>query len=346
MLAAETKAVAVPVPEAANSNVPLAWKRIAGPVEPFLEAVSTRLRKQIQEFDPAIEAYATYALTGQGKQLRPLLVALSANAAGSINDAHVTVAAIIEMVHLATLVHDDVMDEAEIRRGRRTLATNWGNEIAVLLGDCLFANALKLAASFPTPEICRAVAAATNTVCAGEILQTRRRSDFNLTLKDYYKILEMKTAELFALSCDLAAHLSDASGSRRHALREFGLALGTAYQMYDDCLDIFGTESVAGKSLGTDLTKGKLTLPILLLRDHSSADERAKLQELLQDWQPESLTRLRELLARHRIWEKCLGDIERHLAAARQILATLPEGREGLAGLTDLLAHQTEMICA
>ena len=126
----------------ANNPVPFAWRQIVEPAEPFLEAVSARLQQQIKAFDGGVGGYAEYALTGQGKQLRPLLVALSANAAGKLNDDHVTVAVIIEMVHLATLVHDDVMDEAEIRRGRRTLAANWGNEIAVLLGDCLFAHAL------------------------------------------------------------------------------------------------------------------------------------------------------------------------------------------------------------
>src|SRR5204862_6097532 len=138
-----------------------------------------------------------------GKHLRPALVALTANALGKADDAHVTVAVIIEMVHLATLVHDDVMDEAEIRRGRLTLGANWGNEVAVLFGDCLFAHALKLAASFPTPEICRAVAMATNTVCSGEILQTQHRNNFDLTREQYFRMLEMKTAELFALSCEL-----------------------------------------------------------------------------------------------------------------------------------------------
>src|SRR5512135_1730790 len=101
------------------------------------------------------------------------------------------------MVHLATLVHDDVCDEATVRRGRPTMAANWGNELSVLLGDCLFAHALKLAASFPTPDICRAVASATNTVCAGEILQTRQRCDFGMSRADYFKILSMKTGELF-----------------------------------------------------------------------------------------------------------------------------------------------------
>src|ERR1041385_4314588 len=167
MLAADTKAVAVAAPA---RQPPHSWKQIVEPVEPFLKAVAKGLAEQVQTFDPEIASYAQYALTNQGKQLRPALVALSANAAGKAEESLITVAVIIEMVHLATLVHDDVMDEAVLRRRQPTLAANWGNQISVLLGDCLFAHALKLAAAFPTPEICRAVAAATKTVCSGEIL--------------------------------------------------------------------------------------------------------------------------------------------------------------------------------
>src|SRR5262249_7180797 len=149
---------------------------------------------------------------------------------------------------------------------------------------CLFAQALKLAASFPTPEICRAVAAATNTVCAGEILQTQHRRDFRFTRKEYFKVLEMKTAELFALSAELSGVLSGSSNETRQTLRQFGLAFGTAYQLYDDCVDLFGSEMSAGKSLGTDLAKGKLTLPVLLLWERADEAERRQLQELVQQW--------------------------------------------------------------
>jgi len=240
MLAAESKLVTASATDLLNSEGAFSWKQIVEPVEPFLEAVHARLLKQVDEFDAAIAPYAEYTLNGNGKNLRPALVALSANSLNKIGDSHVTVAVIIEMVHLATLVHDDVMDEAEIRRGRPTLAANWGNEIAVLFGDCLFAHALKLAASFPTPEICRAVAMATNTVCSGEILQTQHRRNFQLSRSEYFRVIEMKTAELFALSCELSACLCGASPAQRTALRQFGLAFGTAYQVYDDCVDLFG----------------------------------------------------------------------------------------------------------
>src|SRR5436190_13524377 len=223
MLAADSKVVSRAIPERLNVEPAFSWKQIIDPIEPFLEAVSERLSQQVKAFDPELLPYAEYALNGQGKHLRPALVALTASTVGKAADAHVTVAVIIEMVHLATLVHDDVMDEAEIRRGKLTLAANWGNEIAVLFGDCLFAQALKLAASFPTPEICRAVAMATNTVCSGEILQTQHRRDFQFTRADYFRVLEMKTGELFALSCDMAALLSGATATQRGALRRFGM---------------------------------------------------------------------------------------------------------------------------
>ena len=348
MFAAESKAVNVPVSSVAKREILASWKQIAEPVQPFLEAVADGLAKQVREFDPAIAACAEYALTGHGKQLRPALVALSANAVGEPNDEHVTVAVIIEMVHLATLVHDDVMDEAEIRRGRLTLGANWGNEIAVLCGDCLFAQALKLAASFPTPEICRAVAMATNTVCAGEILQTRQRRNFEFSEAEYFKVLEMKTAELFALSCSLGGCLCEATASQRAALREFGMALGTAYQLFDDCLDLFGSEAAAGKSLGTDLAKGKLTLPVLLFRQRAGANEKARLEEWIQNWKPHYLAQTQELLLKHDALGESTEIIQTYLERARQALQGLPKPAKhaGLAGLTEYLAAQTENLGA
>src|SRR5579862_1372012 len=204
MLAADSKVVSPPMADTSRAQPVQSWKHLIDPVEPFLEAVSRELVQQVKAFDPEIVPYADYALNGQGKHLRPALVALTAQALGPPGESHVTVAVIIEMVHLATLVHDDIMDEAEIRRGRLTLAANWGNDLAVLFGDCLFARALTLAASFPTPEVCRAVAMATNTVCSGEILQTQRRRSFEFSQEEYFRVLEMKTAELFALSGELA----------------------------------------------------------------------------------------------------------------------------------------------
>jgi octaprenyl-diphosphate synthase len=347
MLAAETRAVESLSPGAKPQSA-FAWKQIAEEVEPFLESVATRLSAQIREFEPEIAEYAQYALTAQGKQLRPILVSLSADASGKTNDHHVTVAAIIEMVHLATLVHDDVIDEAQIRRGRPTSAANWGNEVSVLLGDCLFAHALKMAAGFPTTEICRAVAGATNTVCSGEIVQTQQRLNFEVSREEYFRVLAMKTGELFALSCDMGAYLAHASVSQREALRQFGLTLGTAYQIYDDCLDLFGLEAAAGKSLGTDLAKGKLTLPLLIVLERASLFEKRDLQAMIQNWNPASLPRVLQLLRKYDALNESRGVIHQYLESARQSLSILPlsSGRIALHGLTEYLAQQVHALNA
>jgi octaprenyl-diphosphate synthase len=347
MLAAESKVTSSKIISDSPDAIPnRSWKQIVRPVEPFLHAVAQRLFQQAHEFDPQIVPYAQHALNNNGKHLRPTLVALAANTFGKTTDAHVTAAVIIEMVHLATLVHDDVMDEAEIRRGQLTVAANWGNEIAVLFGDCLFAQALKLAASFPTPEVCRAVAMATNTVCSGEILQTQQRRNFTASRRDYFRVIEMKTAELFTLSCGLAAFLSEAPAEQRAALREFGAAFGTAYQVYDDCVDLFGSEADAGKSLGTDLAKGKLTWPLLLAWERASVSDRTHLENLIESWQPENFSAVNGLLARYETFEPSLEAIERYLAQARRALLVLPDsgGREGLLALLDFLAQQTDAL--
>jgi octaprenyl-diphosphate synthase len=343
MLAADPKVVSSPATGSSRAQPAHSWKHLIDPVEPFLESVSHRLVQQVKAFDPDIVPYADYALNGQGKHLRPALVALSAQALGPPGEAHVTIAVIIEMVHLATLVHDDIMDEAEIRRGRLTLAANWGNDLAVLFGDCLFARALTLAASFPTPEVCRAVALATNTVCSGEILQTQHKGDFQFSREQYFKVLEMKTAELFALSCDLSAFLSGASPEQRAALRQFGLDFGTAYQVYDDCVDLFGSEAAAGKSLGTDLAKGKLTLPVLLVWERADAQEREHFRALVRTWQPGSMAAASKLLSKYETLSASLEIIHQYLAKARQAIQLLPTspGRSGLFGLTDYLALQS-----
>ena len=346
MLVVESKVASATEAGSPNANPTRSWKHIVEPVEPFLDAVTRQLIRQVNSFDPQIVPYAQYALNGGGKHLRSAIVALSASALGEVTEAHVTAAVIIEMVHLATLVHDDVMDEAEIRRDQLTLAANWGNEIAVLFGDCLFAQALKLAAEFPTPEVCRAVAMATNTVCSGEILQTQHRRKFEISQREYFRVIEMKTGELFTLSCDLAGFLSGTSTKCRAALRQFGAAFGTAYQVYDDCVDLFGTEASAGKSLGTDLAKGKLTWPVLLAWERANSADRARLEKLIEIWRPENLSAVNELLVRYETFEPSQAVIKRYLEEARRALRVLPEsaGRAGLLGLADFLAQQTDAL--
>jgi len=329
-----------------TSDPTCSWKNIVEPVEPFLHAVTEQLIWQAREFDPQIIPYAQHALNNGGKNLRPTLVALAGACFGKPTEAHVTAAVIIEMVHLATLVHDDVMDEADIRRGNPTLAAKWGNEIAVLFGDCLFAQALKLASSFPTTEVCRAVSLATNTVCSGEILQTQQRRNFEAARKDYFRVIGMKTGELFTLSCDLAAFLSGAKPEERAALCEFGAAVGTAYQIYDDCVDLFSTETEAGKTLGTDLAKGKLTWPVLLAWESATAADRVLLEKLIANWQPGNLLEINHLLTKYETFGPSVQMVERYLDVALNALKKVPAspGRAGLLGLTNFLAQQTSTL--
>lgn len=346
MLAADTKMAEAARPVPGKGGDAGVWRQIVEPVEPFLRAVAEGLEEQIRAFDPGIATYARYALTNQGKQLRPALVALSARSVGESNPQHVTVAVIIEMVHLATLVHDDVMDEASLRRQRPTLAANWGNHISVLLGDCLFAHALKLAASFPTPEICRAVASASNTVCTGEILQTNSRLNFTLTRMEYFRMLSMKTAEFFGLACELGGRLAAASDAERAALRDYGMALGLAYQIYDDCLDVFGSEAVVGKSLGTDFASGKLTLPVLIALERASEEERAQLKQWIRRWEPAHHDSMLRVLGRCGALGHCLEIIEDELGRAQDALAKLPKspGRGALNDLTLFLLRQSKSL--
>lgn len=346
MLASQTRATHAVAPGADPSAPPVSWKDLVIPAENFLHGVALQLSAQIRGFDPEVGSYVEYALGAQGKQLRPVLVALSGGAVGSVTGDHVRAAVIVEMVHLATLVHDDVMDEAGLRRGQPTLAAHWGNEISVLVGDCLFAHALKLAAGFPTTEICRAISSATNTVVSGEILQTQRRHQLDLSRDEYFKILRMKTGELFAVSCDLGAYLSGATPRQRAALREFGMILGTAYQVYDDCLDLYGTEAAAGKSLGTDLAKGKLTLPMLLLLERADAEEHEYIRSLLLNWSPLHHRSVMKLLRHYDVLRESQEAAHGLLTTARHALESLPDGesRSSLLMLVDFLAQQTDVV--
>jgi octaprenyl-diphosphate synthase len=346
MFVTEIKTGAAPVDGISTPRPARQWKEIMASVAPFMEQVAKGLTEQVQAFDPEIASYAHYALSNQGKQIRPALVALSGGAAGKMNDALITVAVIIEMVHLATLVHDDILDEAELRRSRPTLAANWGNPISVLLGDCLFAHAISIAASFPTPDICRAVAVATNRVCSGEILQAHNRGNSKISRAAYFKAVAMKTGELFALSCELGGILSGGGAHSSNALREYGLALGAAYQIYDDCLDLFGSEATVGKSLGTDLASGKMTLPLILVMEQGSIEHRRLLEKLLNNGHVKNSTVIFELLEQYDALTQSRVVIDQYLGGARDALGSLPpsESLRGLWSLTDFLAQQTEAL--
>jgi len=236
------------------------------PLQPYFEELDEFLVGQIDHFEPEIQEMVRYALGNSGKRLRSMLLFYSGWDGGSSPpQSMVRAAAVVELVHLATLVHDDILDDAEIRHQRPTVSQKYGASAAVLFGDALFAHALKLAADFPTNEVCRSVSLATRRVCAGEIKQNFHKGSSHLSLSQYFRIIELKTAELFWLSCHLGGYLADRESELIQSLETFGRHLGIAYQVFDDVTDLIGDESEIGKTLGTDLENGKFTLPVLLL---------------------------------------------------------------------------------
>lgn len=266
--------------------------RVTPLVQRQLDEVESRIAQQATAFDPAIEGYVSYAVGSRGKRLRPLIALLSGGATGPISPEHVDLAVIVELIHVATLVHDDIMDEAERRRAQPTVNARWGNSLSVLLGDCLFAHALNLATEFDNTNISRAIARAAREVCSGEIIQTQHQFDLHLATEDYLRIVKMKTGSLFAVAAEMAAVISGAKPAIAGALKEYGFKMGAAYQIYDDCLDIAGNEKETGKTLGTDLRKGKLTLPVLILLRSSPAMERERFSALILDDKSEEIAQL------------------------------------------------------
>lgn len=291
----------------------------SAPVFPFdlirkdLEVVEKSIRDQARAFDPAVEGYVSYVCQASGKRIRPALALMAGGATGGKTEEHTRLSVILEMIHIASLVHDDIMDGAATRRGLPTAAAKWGSALSVLLGDALFAHALELATEFEDSQVCRSIARASRDVCSGEILQTQRRFDLNLSVPDYLRMIEMKTAALFAAAAGLGARLNGVPEHVEQALHSYGMKLGTVYQIYDDCLDLVGDEAKAGKTLRTDLAKGKLTLPVLYLLMEATDAQKQKLNKMLLKGEPMDTT----LLAGIADYE---GAIEKAVAFAQGML--------------------------
>jgi octaprenyl-diphosphate synthase len=245
---------------------------------------------------PFVQQLVDHCADFRGKRLRPALVCLTGKACGRISEAHPILAAVVEMIHTATLVHDDVLDEALVRRHAATVNAEWGNETAVLVGDFLFTHAFHLAASLDSTRACRWIGHATNKVCEGEMQQVHHRGNLDLSESDYFTIIEAKTAELTAVSCRLGASYAGAPEPTVAALDRYGRHLGIAFQIADDVLDIWGEERITGKSLGTDLEKRKLTLPVIRLLKEIEPAAEATIRGWLSDGDANLRRRLRPLL--------------------------------------------------
>ena len=253
-----------------------------GSIQPELCQVEDVLSGELSSSYPKVEEIVRHGTRFGGKRLRPALLLLAGQASGSLSKAHVTLAAVVEMIHLATLVHDDVLDEATIRRHVDTVNARWNNETSVLLGDFLFTHAFYLASTTESTYACRTIGRATNIVCEGELRQTTTCGDLQLSEENYLEIVEAKTAELCACCCQLGAYYAGANPETVKRVSDFGRNLGIAFQIVDDLLDLEGSEEMTGKSLGTDLTKCKLTLPLIHARDNISPAKRQYFLELMR----------------------------------------------------------------
>lgn len=299
------------------------FEKVYAPVKPYLSDLDVFLQAQVNLLEEEIREQVRYVLGHSGKRLRPVLVAYS-GWEGPAENRHadlVSLGAVIELVHLATLVHDDILDGAEVRHRQETAATRYGANAAVLVGDVLFSHALRLAAGFETPEVCRVVATATARVCAGEISQTYRRGEVDADQRHYFRVIELKTAELFDVSCRLGAAIAGYPEVFSRAAGAFGRHLGTAYQLFDDLVDLYGTESAIGKTLGTDLAKGKFTLPLLLLLDKLPRGERESLLASFRQGDPAISGFVESRLRDYPILEEVTDRIERELTYADAALA-------------------------
>jgi octaprenyl-diphosphate synthase len=313
-------------------------------VRPQLERVEASIREQIEKFDPAIEPYVSYLCNTTGKRIRPTLAILVGGAAGGAVDDPVKLGVVLELIHMATLVHDDIIDGAVTRRMIPTANAKWGNSLSVLLGDALFSHALTLATDFNSIDVCRKVGNAAREVCQGEIIQNQRRFDLTFTKAEYFRMIGMKTGALFAAASGLAAKLSGLDEQAEAQLAAYGMKLGTAYQIYDDCLDLVGTEDVVGKTLRTDLVKGKLTLPILNLLETASEPQRIKLNKRILAQEPLDLPVLLGIAEYEGAIESAVDTALGLLAQCRANLAPLGESvhSEALVQITRFLAGLLE----
>lgn len=274
-------------------------RALYAPIAAELEQTEQILRDEMRSEFPFVDELVRYGVLLGGKRLRPALLLLTGKAISSITQDHLVLSAVVEMIHTATLVHDDVLDEAETRRHLATVNSRWDIKSSVLLGDFLFTHAFYLASTLGSTWACRVIGQATNAVCEGELRQKGSMGDFSLGEDEYFDMISAKTAELCACSCELGAHYAGAPPVVVEAMACFGRNLGIAFQIADDVLDVAGDETTTGKSLGTDIEQQKPTLPIIRLLQLANHREREELIALLQDDSIDRLSQIRPYFERY-----------------------------------------------
>jgi len=317
---------------------------LLAPIAGKLASTEELLRARVASDVPFVERAGEYLFAAGGKRMRPALLLACARLLGRDSDEEVTYAAVVELIHAATLVHDDIIDHSDLRRGRRTVNAVWGSDLTVLLGDWLYTTAMRMAIEHGNLEIIDLFCAATLRMTEGELLVLERLGAPDLGLEEYFDIIERKTAALFSAACAAPALMRPARSAARQPLADYGRSLGLAFQIADDLLDFTASREELGKPVLSDLREGKLTLPILLALPKLSPFERAKVEHVLadRDFRRVASDEILELVRREGTLEEARSHAERWAERARAALAALPEGdaRPALAAAIDFVVDR------
>ncbi len=287
-----------------------------------------------------IPAIGNHIVKSGGKRLRPLFLILSAELCGYKDHPRVVLASIIEAIHTASLLHDDVVDGADLRRGKPTAHSIWGNQIVVLVGDYLYSNALRIAVSQRSQVVMEALSEATTRMTEGELLQLSKIGDPEVKEEEYLKIISAKTGALVSAACQIGGILAGQPQERVEALKEYGMKTGIAFQMVDDILDFMADEAGLGKKLGKDLDEGKITMPLILLLRQCSQPERERVKEIINHSESitrESLEDIQELFKKYNTIEHSMSRAQEFVNNAKRVLEVFPPSkqREDLFCLAD-----------
>ncbi len=266
-------------------NQPNRYQQIRSVVEADFKAVDKFIVDQLYSNVPLVENIGHYIVDAGGKRLRPLLVLLAAKTCKIDNQQHVALASVIEFIHTATLLHDDVVDMSSLRRGRPTVNEQWNNPSSVLVGDFIYSRAFQILVTLGSMKIMEIIADTTNRIAEGEVLQLISKNNPNPTEQNYMQVIQNKTAILFQAAGQCGAILSNASDEEELALTRFGMHMGTAFQLIDDVLDYAGDSESLGKNIGDDLAEGKPTLPLIYALEHGSAEQAELIRQALADEQ-------------------------------------------------------------
>jgi len=293
-----------------------------------LAKTNALIQNEIQNEIPMIAALSGHIISAGGKRIRPSLTLASAMLCGYQGDRHIRLAACVEFIHTATLLHDDVVDSSELRRGEATANAVWGNQASVLVGDFLLSRAFQLMVSDGSMEVLRVLSDAAAIISAGEVKQLAISHDLSVKKEDYLDVIHSKTAILFSSACELGAIVAN-TPQHQQPLRRFGNALGMAFQLIDDALDYSGNSEALGKSIGDDFRDGKVTLPVMLAYQRGNAEEQAFWQRCLEghdNFSPEDFVRANQLIQAHNSVADALREAAIYGDEAKAAIACLPEG--------------------